>query len=468
MAKVKGDLETDVLKLRNYTASPTAVEGGFHYNTTDGKFYGSTDGSTWAEIGSGAGARFEQTFTASTTWTMTHNLGVQPSISIIDSNNDVIEADNIEITTTQVIATFTSAVAGKIIATGGSITSSTITTYEALDANGDVGDGVGQVADGLHSHPSTDFVSNMKLDYTSGRLKIVGVDGNDLSSSNPAYVNIPYGTTFKKLTFTTSPFFDDDTAAPSDIAGSYFHTFTARAWGDDCPFFVYAVYDTSDNPFIFISPAPNLKSISSNANRISYHGTVGSIQDKYTVFILSDTVTVGNLTSQPCVRIGSIAMTKAVTTNDWTVTGHSVDGYGIGAFPHNRIFTLPAGQGSAGLSNIYTRGNGPSWSDTIAKYKITEDGICLYMFRGRGACTNGSDTVASGVATPYSNETPVTAAHGTFVYGGSGRIGYVYHDASSQFMFLVYYTAFTSSTNPINNGWGSSDSIQFSVTYNAF
>jgi hypothetical protein len=53
-------------------------------------------------------------------------------------------------------------------------------------------------------------ISNMRLIYASGRLKLVGYDGNDLSSTNPGSVTVVRGITTKTLNFTSSPLFDDD------------------------------------------------------------------------------------------------------------------------------------------------------------------------------------------------------------------------------------------------------------------
>lgn len=115
-AKFIGNVQLTALELKNLTSNPTAIEGAFIYNTTDKKYYGSTDGSTWAEIGA-ASSRYEEAFTSATTWTMTHNLGSRPTVSILDSSDYVIVPDTVQITTTQVIATFTSAVAGRMIVT---------------------------------------------------------------------------------------------------------------------------------------------------------------------------------------------------------------------------------------------------------------------------------------------------------------------------------------------------------------
>jgi len=60
--------------------------------------------------------RYEESFSASTTWTATHGLGVRPVITLLDSSDYVIEPDTLQITTTQVVATFTSAIAGRIVA----------------------------------------------------------------------------------------------------------------------------------------------------------------------------------------------------------------------------------------------------------------------------------------------------------------------------------------------------------------
>lgn len=251
----------------------------------------------------------------------------------------------------------------------------------------------------------TPHISNMRLSYSGGTFKIVGADGNDLSATNPATITINYGITFKNLVFTSSPLFDDDAAATSDIAGFYTFTDTAVAWGNDCPFFIYATYDTSDNPFIFISACPNLESISSNSNRISYHNTIGSVQDKYSIFVLSSSLTPANLAGQPCIRIGAIAMTKSAS-DDWTVTGYSNDGYGIGRFAENRAFLFPTGQIGA-ASGRYMPANGgtpPSFTTQSIYFKhlgITGLVHLQINLDGDGG-TDGSGAVAAQIAVPFS------------------------------------------------------------------
>jgi len=217
------------------------------------------------------------------------------------------------------------------------------------------------------------YVSNMKLSYSSGRLKIVGYDGNDLSATNPAYVTINHGTTAKNLVFTSSPLFDDDTAATSDFSGTniHFHTTTTVAWSNDLPFFIYTTYDTSDNPLIFISPCPNHSVVPASAY-ISYHNTAGGTQDKYTCFFLASALTPANVAGQPCIRIGGITMTKVVTTDDWTVVTYQTNHAGIGGDLSKRKFDMVTGHFGAATGG-YMRDNGgtaPAFSAQHYIYKI--------------------------------------------------------------------------------------------------
>lgn len=56
------------------------------------------------------------TFTQSTpsnTWTITHNLGKHPSITVVDSANNVVEGDYEYIDNNNVVLTFSGAFSGK-------------------------------------------------------------------------------------------------------------------------------------------------------------------------------------------------------------------------------------------------------------------------------------------------------------------------------------------------------------------
>jgi len=325
---------------------------------------------------------------------------------------------------------------------------------------------------------STGHVSNMRISYSGGTLKIVGYDGNDLSTTNPGFVSINYGTGFAKdLVFTSSPSFDDDANADSDFIVTSgvdidFHSTHGRAWGDDAPFFLYATYDTSDNPHIFLSPNPALSSTSSGSGVVSYWKFGGSSQGKNTCFYLASSVTAANLTSRPCVRIGSIGMTKT-SSDDWTVTGYNGDGWGIGRFPHTREFTLPSGQGGASVS-AYTTSTGPTWSTNRVRYKINEQGYIYQTGTHVGTCTNGSGTSTTGFALPYS---PALVETSVIKYG-NGQIRYggavvpqnaPYISASNQFVQIDYQTSLTSQSDAVNNGWsGGSDNCFYTLFYPAF
>jgi len=126
MAKVKGNLELDIAKLRLYTSSPSVIEGGFHYNTTDKKYYGSTDGSNWSQIGGSTGAGFYKHVqsSGSTTWNVAHNLGQKyVSVTVVDSSDDVIQPDDISYTdNNNLVITLSSSITGNAIIIGGTAT----------------------------------------------------------------------------------------------------------------------------------------------------------------------------------------------------------------------------------------------------------------------------------------------------------------------------------------------------------
>ena len=74
-------------------------------------------GGSGASTGTGPAASSDKYYhhvqgSASTTWTITHNLGKNPSVTVIDSGGTVVEGDIAYTSSNVVTVTFTSSFAG--------------------------------------------------------------------------------------------------------------------------------------------------------------------------------------------------------------------------------------------------------------------------------------------------------------------------------------------------------------------
>lgn len=321
--------------------------------------------------------------------------------NIINDYNGSIDADNLgtiqnlvlsnSTTTNTVDVTSTSTGAAYIVRNGGVAYS--VTGTGLIDFSGSNTPG---------------WVSNMGLDLTSGVLKIVDVDGNDLSSTNPAWVTIPSSTNgLSKCFKITSSFSFEDASGTSDIIGQEFDCDTGVVWDESRPFYLYFcdADGTDANVFAFISPDPTWKTTPSSATNIGYHGNPATGNNKSDIFALTAT-NITAYTSRPCVRVGSFTMTMDAS-DDWTVdTLTSNDG--IGKFQKSRVFTVPENQhGAASGTHFWANGGtAPTYGSlSTAQYTLDPDtGMCFLdcAFRNTSGGTAGASAVTLIFGLPYS------------------------------------------------------------------
>jgi hypothetical protein len=93
------DLHGNQLLQARYQNSPTAPtapqEGQVYFNTADNIFYG-WDGISWIVLSNIAVPNDYLRFTQSVpnnVWTIAHNLGFYPNVSVVDSSGNSVEGD---------------------------------------------------------------------------------------------------------------------------------------------------------------------------------------------------------------------------------------------------------------------------------------------------------------------------------------------------------------------------------------
>lgn len=105
-------------------SSSLGVVGDFYIDTAHSRLYGPKTSTGWdgyTVIG-GTGSLFEYTHTqntAATTWTINHNLGIKPTVQLLNTGSQVIEGDLVHTNSNQAIAYFSTPVAGLARCVGG-------------------------------------------------------------------------------------------------------------------------------------------------------------------------------------------------------------------------------------------------------------------------------------------------------------------------------------------------------------
>lgn len=182
---------------------------------------------------------------------------------------------------------------------------------------------------------------NLGISYSSPTFTIHDSEGNALSATNPAFVVMPDNSTkgLKKVFAITSNYSFDDDSGTSDLTGNLWGTTTAIAWGLSMPFYIYMVInDLNDAVTPMIARHTCASQSASTIGKPS-----SAIADAETDFwALDDSITVGDYTTNPCVRIGVFRMIKNDGANDdWTVEAlNNYDGIGRTAFGRNYTFAI--------------------------------------------------------------------------------------------------------------------------------
>lgn len=278
---------------------------------------------------------------------------------------------------------------------------------------------------------------NLRLvnDEVNKRLKFVGDDGNDLSDSNPAFINMRSTTPGKWFTgmLTSTKYFDYQGASDSDIIGEEFGTTAGVAWSEGRPFAAYVVNkDDSDSGIeIAISPNPNAKLSPTGSAYISYWDNPSTIPSDNNFFFLTGSNVGTSHALKPSTLIGSFRMIKTLN-DDWAVNSLD-DGDGVMNFYNfgKRILTMPTGQMGAASGKYFFNNGGtaPTYTGTnIYQFTLSLEGFCnirVYLENTVGG-TAGSGAQNLALSLPYKNN-----------YGVRWRGGYGSVFESGEFDSLV-------------------------------
>lgn len=267
---------------------------------------------------------------------------------------------------------------------------------------------------------------NASPDLTSGVFKIVGADGNDWSASNPGILRIKSasGSNLVTLLLTTSPSFQDDNHASSDITGEEFGATTGVVWDEDRPFFIKPVNrdDTAANVLFAITPDVVAK-VAPAATNIGYKGNPASTPSDNNFFFLTSSDPSTNYAAKPAFTAGAFRMQMSAS-DDWAV--QTLNGYdGIGQFHEETKFVMPDSQMGADSGKYFTvdsGGTAPTYTDTnLYEYSLSRDGWVRtnQIFINSSGGTAGSGTGALRIGLPYSN---VYGSSDSPYYSGSVRV----------------------------------------------
>lgn len=248
---------------------------------------------------------------------------------------------------------------------------------------------------------------NLGCSLAAGVFTIHGYDGTALSATNPAYVWLADQTTsgqLKKYTITANQSFNDGAHASPDLTGNTFGTDASEAWGNNCPFFIYAVSNDAEDTITFA--LSRLQNIPISTDDAVGHGTpAAATADSTRSFWYFNSITTDDYDTNAALMIGWIPMQKD-SSDDWTVQALT-DQMGIGKDVTYRTFTLPEGQNGSAASNIMLANGGtaPAWTTRLNKYEFLGNGYIRYMFTLSGdSGTDGSGAVSSLVALPNDAE----------------------------------------------------------------
>ncbi len=259
------------------------------------------------------------------------------------------------------------------------------------------------------------LVNGLRLTFSGGVLTIKGEDGNDLSATNFGYVPCVDADGKKvALKVTANGVLKDDSNAFSDLTNLGFGISEGADWGQDAPFFLYAINKgdadidgTNGKSAFALARTPCMGTTPSAANDIGNTATIPVNDSQNVILLLGDSYTVANYVSLPARLIGCVRMRWSSTTHDWTIqTLGRKDGLGLAALDETFATTwnLPQGQMGA-VPGSHMKANGgtaPLFSSDVYYYNIDRSGMvdCSIGFSGDGG-TDGAGSVTAIVAIPY-------------------------------------------------------------------
>jgi len=266
------------------------------------------------------------------------------------------------------------------------------------------------------------WVSNLGIVVENNGIKIVDAGGAALTTGNFGWVTTRSVTAGRIISLSVTAATHLFTSAHT--AGEEFGTTAALVWGNDRPFFLYAVNKDDDtaNLLFGISPNPCLSTSPATANLGYQSNPMATPSDSGMLMMTASNVTATH-NEKPCQLIGAFRMTKAVTTDTWTVTALSNnDGIGPRALANtfatrwDMVAGQMGGETTSGGTNDgphFLRVSGlngandvPTWAteaNILYNYWLRADGsmrIGLETSQAAG-CTNGDIASNIFIALPY-------------------------------------------------------------------
>lgn len=314
-------------------------------------------------------------------------------------------------------------------------------------------------------------VTNLGINYNAGTgvFKVTSADGTALSASNNATATFQSKSSPGYLVTVSieadQDFIDDN--GTSEIIGNTFGKTSGVAWGNDLPFFLYAVLNDDEDAVAFmISLNPSATSSPAAANIGAPDDAVATNQDSFwSLENIDETVYDEN----PCICIGAFRMQMSAA-DDWTVqTLSAADG--IGQYHAETTFTLPAGQMGAASGTYITSNAGtePIFNTNGMKYKITRGGQCIYHFNGQNAGTAGVGAQTLQPVLPYevadTQEDSILVVRTDFATSAKGLWSGTALIGTSYLNTIILHA---NATPMQNANIGANDSLQFLTIYEAF
>ena len=249
-------------------------------------------------------------------------------------------------------------------------------------------DGAGTFTNGIISSSAA---VNLGINLSAGVFTVRGASAS-LSSTAPAFIYMPDNSTIgnrKQYTVTANQSFNDASSGSSNIINNLFGTTNNIAWGNDCPFYLYACTDGTNITFGIsriptITVAPAVGDLGTPASAVA--------DNQYSIFLFSS-VTVANYTGKPVVCLGSFRMQKN-SSNDWTVSALSATD-GIDRFNENVVFTYPFAQNGAATGTHFQANGGTAPVMTSVNYTYTLSKAGQLFLNYTGAMSGGTSGVGA-------------------------------------------------------------------------
>lgn len=292
---------------------------------------------------------------------------------------------------------------------------------------------------------------NLGITYAAGTYTITAADGTALSATNPAYICIQSNITPQKYITValTQPYSFIDSTGSSTIIGNTFGTSAGVQWGNQRPFFLYAVCDAADaNPQIFLAQDPTKSIVTGNLAKVG--SAIALVQTDCFFF---NNPTVASYANMNCILIGSLAMQKN-TSDDWALSfSVGPSQVGINKFPDEVGWRMPPGQFGADAGGYQLGAGGgtaPTYGSFTCIYYLHRDGTCIVAYTFGGATAGAGGQVLQTVLPYVSGFT--SPGLGVFQYdpnAGGGPLSFQWRIPSGAAVSSWYYFSSTVNTQVV-------------------